>query len=77
MMQVGVKLMGLGDTHLGFISNNTITDFIVVILHVPSVQNWFRLNPTCGFPQKKKLKTLFYFPSQPSAHVKIAFLAIK
>ena len=35
---------------LGFILNNTKTDFTVVILHVPSVQNWFRLNPTCGFP---------------------------
>ena len=35
---------------LGFILNNTKTDFTVLILHVHSIQNWFRLNPTCGFP---------------------------
>ena len=31
---------------LGFILNNTKMDFTVVILHVPNVQNGFRLNPT-------------------------------
>ena len=35
---------------LGFLLNNTKMDFTVLILHVHSIQNWFRLNPTCGFP---------------------------
>ena len=62
---------------LGFIFNNTKTDFTVVILHVPSVQNWFRLNPTCGFPQKKKLKKLFLLVFSVFCTYQYSFLAIK
>ena len=50
------------DSHEDF--NITKTDFTVVILHVPSVQNWFWLN-VCIYKGDKQPKNTDIFLKKP------------